>query len=907
MAGGGSSAPPVATCIADPYYNGPTGDPYFANVVLLHLSGADGETAIADTGPNTLPFTRVGTPTISSGQQLFGGNSLYLSTTTQGYTSPANAAFQFGTGDFTVEFWVYMTATSSGDFLQFGARDATGSNRWAVNMQPNNVCGFLVDSTNFCNTNTGAIGTGAWKHVAFVRSGTTLRSFVNGADQGNNGTVSTNFNNASTFRIGDEPAFSGFATTYLREIRITKGIARYTGNFVIPTAAFPDGVPVGHTGADSYFQDTVLWFQAEDYTGQGRFLDSSSYGNVITNTGTPTASQLDYAFRRQGASSHYGVNIGLQVPDGAHLRMDISDFYARAWVYVTGYALTNSPAVVFGQENATTATGRWMLTIQSPPSANANKLAFYYQGSTILFSTNTVPLNQWVELAVSVSSGTIRIFIDGTLEGSVARPGSFSAAIGWRFRGSGSGATSFSGWMDDFRVIKGQAVHTASYTPATPATWGLEEHTVLSLHGEAIVDSSSEPKTLTNNGATVSSAESQFGTSALSFVGASSQYLACGGYSDYTMTGDFTFEFWAKEVNGNNCWWSTATANTPYFYNGNVYNILGTGVNLSYGSATISVWTQFLIVRSGTTVYVFRNGVLISSGTYAGTLDFSGLELGRYKPSTNLYLTGYIDDIRITRGVARETSAFTPPALTFCDSTTASYAGQVDGTEYPDGQQLTMSQGTLRVANPWVKLSGQALIASAGTAIATLPNKTAALLGQSATVSQGTTVTPDRTVALTGATVTAQRGNVAVAQYPSLINTTVGPITQTVNELSGSVCTLTLFSDGTFTVLGILDAPLGSGTWIDTSNASFDISTIAVDYQFERFIPMSIQLVIRPPTYSTPPQTLDAQVVIQDDPSDRAPQNCSFVVVVGPAPTNPRYGEAGYKAQITVLLTNVFP
>lgn len=220
------------------------GDPFIGNVtMLLHLTGANGSTAIPDSSVNNRPFTLSnGTPVISNAQQLFGQNSLYLGTVGDRYTSPNFAGVQFGTGDLTVEFWFYpLSNISSTDFLVFGCHGGAGSRRWAIDVGAGAYASFLIDSSGLSSTDVASLVAGAWNHVAFVRVAGTFKSFVNGVLQFDQDADSTNLDNSlPDFRINDQTTFSGFCQCYLREFRITKGVARYTANFTPPTGPFPN-------------------------------------------------------------------------------------------------------------------------------------------------------------------------------------------------------------------------------------------------------------------------------------------------------------------------------------------------------------------------------------------------------------------------------------------------------------------------------------------------------------------------------------------------------------------------------------------------------------------------------------------------------------------------------------------
>jgi len=172
--------------------------------------------------------------------------SMKFNGTTDYLTAPASPGFAFGTGNFTVEAWVYPTARiGSGNFgSQIAGCQVYGvSADWVFCLTATGLLYFqITSSTTGAYVSTTAVPLNAWTHVAISRTSGTVRAFVNGTDAGNSGTYATAITNASTpFSVGG--ASNGSANSllqgYLQDVRITKGFARYTANFSVPTAAFP--------------------------------------------------------------------------------------------------------------------------------------------------------------------------------------------------------------------------------------------------------------------------------------------------------------------------------------------------------------------------------------------------------------------------------------------------------------------------------------------------------------------------------------------------------------------------------------------------------------------------------------------------------------------------------------------
>lgn len=211
-------------------------DTYFANVsLLLHMDGSGATFTDSSGSPQTITATE--NVTQSTVQSKWGGKSARFDGAGDYLETGSSSANTFGTGDFTIEFWVFA--------------NSIGNNTCLVDQQN----GLLIRqaSTNmlslysrvgevFFNSANNVLTTGVWQHIAVSRSGTTLSAYVDGQRVAT-GTLSANLS-GTAFRIGAfiDNANSGFVLNgFIDDLRVTKGVARYTGSTITaPTAAFPD-------------------------------------------------------------------------------------------------------------------------------------------------------------------------------------------------------------------------------------------------------------------------------------------------------------------------------------------------------------------------------------------------------------------------------------------------------------------------------------------------------------------------------------------------------------------------------------------------------------------------------------------------------------------------------------------
>ena len=219
-------------------------DPYFANVVaLLHMDGADASTAFTDVTGRTWSAAS-GTPQIDTDQSVFGGSSLYLPTTASSISTAASSAWTWHTQPYTIECRsrvpTAFTNDSSGRPRLIGEGGLTpGILNWSFGFNSaGKVTFFYWGGSVILWSGATAASVGAFHHIAASFDGSVMRLFLDGVLDG-------------TFTLTTTPATTanqllriGFGNNspvgHVDEIRITKGVARYTANFTPPTTPFPN-------------------------------------------------------------------------------------------------------------------------------------------------------------------------------------------------------------------------------------------------------------------------------------------------------------------------------------------------------------------------------------------------------------------------------------------------------------------------------------------------------------------------------------------------------------------------------------------------------------------------------------------------------------------------------------------
>jgi hypothetical protein len=225
-----------------------TDDPFLLSVsLLLRMDGNTIDFVDASQTPKTI--AALGDATQSSAQSKWpGGKSLLLDGTGDYLTSPINSAYEFGTSDFTVEAWIYPTTTSMNARIigiGLGANGGGPYTGWSLRFLTSGVIAFYrFDGTETMVSSAHTAPANQWTHVAATRASGVVRVFVGGNLSAALTTYSGSYDrvNNDALEIGRVQFGGGgtfnFFSGYIDDIRITKGVARYTTTFTPPTAAF---------------------------------------------------------------------------------------------------------------------------------------------------------------------------------------------------------------------------------------------------------------------------------------------------------------------------------------------------------------------------------------------------------------------------------------------------------------------------------------------------------------------------------------------------------------------------------------------------------------------------------------------------------------------------------------------
>ena len=640
---------------------GPSDDD-FANVVLLldgdGTSGDDNNT-FTDSSTNGHTITENG-DVVQGSFSPYGDNwSNYFDGSGDGVSIATDSALDWGTStDFTMECWFYSNVAVNSNTILFDTRNtgtATSGVLFGINSSSKLV---LVVLNNFDITGTTSIESGRWYHLAVVRNSGTFEVFIDGASEGTSST-SRNIQNTDGITVGGKQLSStsyDSPTGYISNARVVSGTAVYTSGYTSPTS------PLTAISGTSLLT-----------CSSNRFVDESTNNSTITVSGTPKVTPFspfkdDDArdITTDGGSGYFGGSDQyLSIASSSDFNFGTSDFTIEGWFYAQSDS--DDRGAIFELYDSESDMLRVMIN-------TGDVLEFRVQAggssSVNITTTGTWSYRTWNHFAVVNNSGTITCYLNGASFGSTSSftiPDLSSAQV---LVGLDLYATDrwYTGYISDLRCIKGTAVYTSSFTPPTsPLTAVTNTSLLCSFQDAGIYDRTGLNNLDTVGNAQIDTAVKKYGTGSLEFDG-TGDYLDTVSTEALTFgTGDFTIEFWINTSNNGNIMNPSTATGTGYWglliQSGNLrWNNSYAVTNLWQISASAiqdGSWHHVAISRASGSTKIFYDGTLQS--TQSDTTNYSGTGAWRIGSGNLAAFNGYLDDFRITKGVARYTANFTAP------------------------------------------------------------------------------------------------------------------------------------------------------------------------------------------------------------------------------------------------------
>lgn len=630
------------------------------STLIDNSTNAFAVTAVADARPyRNGPFVATTTQALigTEGSAYFDGSGDYVQV-------PTSMANSFGTGDFTIECWYYPVTLPAAPACIIQNNVAWAANAWNINdrhgSHPNVISYWFYNNSTTTGllVGTSTITNNRWYHIAVTRSGTTFRLFVNGVMEAS-ATSSASVDGGVT-----QPVYIGwgggstYVNGYVSNARIVKGTAVYTSAF------FPSYAPLTNVT-----NTQLLTLQNRGAHNSSTFVDNT-VGNVVTRSGN--ASSGTFTPYGNNWSAYFNASTDFLTAGAAFPSSTATTFTIEAWIYMTSAPVSGGNiSGLVGDMNS----GGTLNYISFGPLAARTLSLYWYTGTGTFCNGSTVMnLGQWYHIAISVNAGVIKMFIDGvsdTLSGTTTLTNRSGTTSGITV---GSYTTSyFLGYVSNLRIVNGYSLYNANFTPQTSPLNPVTGTNFLIARSNRLVDNSPTAYSLTKGGNTTVSRFSPFSSYTVTpyystaFNG-SSDYLsiATNAALDFS-TGSFTVEAWVYPTSLATDWFIISATGSGGLFVGYAtgfgFGWGRTAVAWDYrpGTLTTNTWQHVAVTRNGTSMYVFVNG------TQAGTTQTLATAYNLGTTSTtvgsqgaNYYLNGYISNLRVTKGVALYTGAFTP-------------------------------------------------------------------------------------------------------------------------------------------------------------------------------------------------------------------------------------------------------
>jgi len=657
--------------------------------LLLHLDEAHGTYAasVTDSSPSAHTVQQSGDTknigmmpgTWQNGAGWFDGNSDYLQI-------DDHADWDMGGTDFCADFWVKAQTIPNGDWLVSQYVDGTHSWRMTVS---NTTFEFVIEGGSTGNSscygsvpNTG-ISDYDWHHVVFFYdvSDSSLSIYMDGQQIEYLGSVTNTTSFAGDLFVNSNGSSYHFPG-WMKEVRIS----RSNPLSLTPDAGFTDTytVPTSQYTSDS---NTKLLLHMNAHGPS--VLGSCGYWNNTTSTYLEAPYSTDWEF---------GSNVSFTI-DG-YLRFNNIDG-------------TGDPMISGGG-----GANGWTL------NATTSYIYFYVNGAYsapgFRWSWPETPVDdRWYHWAVVRDTATTYLFVDGVLVNSSAGMGGAIDCNSDTLQiGQQHSSDPFSGWLRNQRITKGAALWTTNFVPPTDDDYTTDSNTKLFWRGAGTPGDTSGSfltdetgnHTLTNNSSNVVCAQLEdwrntifkddgntghypkgpnsgtqkinwitvFGEGVASFDGTTGTYLLSPDSPDWDLgtagNGDFTLECWVyfkvnQQSNFINGFSAASNGWQWYFTNANQIGWYAWGAISTISFVPrLNEWYHMMLVRDGSTVTSYVNGESIGTQTDKSAESAGiGLEIGAINSYHSSVLNGYMDEVRVSKGVARQTTDFIPPSSAYSD------------------------------------------------------------------------------------------------------------------------------------------------------------------------------------------------------------------------------------------------
>ena len=655
--------------------SGAAGDPVddeFNRVSFLsHFDGSNNGTNIVydDGSASDHTISVTGTPsqgTFGPFARVDGEWSNYFDGDNADLDIASSTDFGYGTGDFTIECFFFLTKDpSASNYILSQGVAGYAPGLYVTSAGHLEFKDWVSGGVDIDERIADDVTINVWHHVAVSRASGTASFYYDGTRTGTN-TGTSDFPSSAAVRIGNHTAGSKEFNGYISNFRIVTGTAVYSGTSItVPTSALT-----------AITNTKLLTCQSN------RFIDNSASDHAMPTGGrravsafTPILTSEVYDSAVNGASAYFpGETEGLQAASHSDFTLD--------GLYTIEFFV-----------NLTSTAAQYFFAIGDTANANDMELGLasgttlrLYQGGYKTFSTSSeLKVGSWQHVAVTRNgSDLVTCWVDGTALGTthtLTADADGTATVGSTFYSGSVNEYGCLGYMSNFRVLNGTCLYTSNFTPPTaPLTAITNTKLLLNMADGQALDSAAQNNLVLYGNADTSTTQYKFGTASLFLAGGGTSSTDFAQMRDAKdITGPFTIECWARSAATTNSYmWCQGQYTMEFGLSGdNLFLYTGTGGSagnfFTGGEFTVNTWHHVAVVRDTSNVIkCYLNGTasgttFTNSATFVATSSIFIIG-GEWRTGEGIHhgWDGYIDDFRISK-FARYTSNFTPSTEAFPD------------------------------------------------------------------------------------------------------------------------------------------------------------------------------------------------------------------------------------------------
>ena len=617
----------------------------------VKATAAGSNQTFSDASSNNTTLTTYAAPTASTFSPYRHGGYAPTFGQANGSSLKVNGStgVSMGAGDYTIECWINITKSGTQTLFGNTAHRIILINGifydWASN---GTQTAFAIGGTNWSYTDNMY----RWVHLAITRTSGVVKAWIDGV--GSSNTVSDT-STWSMSRIGAKADASGEVFNgQMKDIRLVVGTAVYSSDFTPPSE------PLTAISGTQLLIGSLPYLKDQSTNN----YSITPYGSKVTVEPASTFDNGAYSKANHGASTFFGTANGGAVIPASGIPVGAGDYTIEMWINATKSGT---------QTLIKNASGHQLLLISGTFydwASNGTQTQWAIDGTAYTYTEDGTSQhrgqNAWVHLAVTRTSGVVKAWINGigssntvndTTNWSLTRIGSTADASSENFEGS----------MCDLRLVVGTAVYSSDFTPPTAPLTAISG-TAFLLNPEISISDLSQSSSITcvGNAATSTTQVKFAGTKSIAFDGTGDYLALSSAAMNIPSSTEFTIEGWVYFTGiGSYEMLFGGTGTTPYIG-------LQGGVNLEIilssntffpWSPNNNIWYYITVVRNSSNIIkLWIDGAEVTATS--GSTNSNALPLvniGRAGGYPQHDFQGYMQDVRVTKGLVRYTANFTPP------------------------------------------------------------------------------------------------------------------------------------------------------------------------------------------------------------------------------------------------------